>query len=116
VTESGHGLSRVASDAAVISLQERERVRLGFDLHDGPAQTMSAALLQVKMLEDLEGEDLRRGLAELRSTIVAALEEVYELIESLGGRESNDDDLASRVRSCVDVFASRCDVPAYLRI
>jgi len=116
-TASGYSRARVASDAAsVIDLQERERVRIGFDLHDGPAQTMSAALLQVKMLEDLDGENLTNGLAELRATIAAALEDVYELIESLGGRESNDDDIASRVRACVDAFASRCDIPARLAI
>jgi signal transduction histidine kinase len=106
-----------SSDAAdAISLQERERVRIGFDLHDGPAQTMSAALLQVKMLQDLEGADMRAGLAELRVTLATALEEVYELIERLGGRESNDDDLESRVRLCVDAFAARSDVAAHLAI
>jgi len=114
---SGHSRARVASDAAtVIDLQERERVRIGFDLHDGPAQTMSAALLQVKMLEGLDGEELVGGLAELRATIAAALEDVYGLIESLGGRESRDDDIVTRVRACVDAFTSRCEIPAHLTI
>jgi two-component system sensor histidine kinase DegS len=96
--------------AAGINLQERERVRIGFDLHDGPAQTMSAALLQLRMLDDLDGNDLKRGLAELRSTLSVALEEVYELIESLGGRGSADDDLVSRVKSCVEGFAARSHI------
>jgi signal transduction histidine kinase len=95
-----------------ITLQERERVRIGFDLHDGPAQTMSAALLQVKMLQDLEGADLQSGLADLRATIAAALEEVYDLIERLGGRGSTDEGLATRIRSCVDGFEARSDVKA----
>lgn len=102
--------------AAGISLQERERLRIGFDLHDGPAQTMSAALLQVKMLQDLEGDALRCGLAELRSTISAGMEEVYELIERLGGRDSTDDDLQARVRSAVDSFSDRCDIEVDLLI
>lgn len=53
-----------------------------------PAQTMSAALLQVRMLDDLDGDDLKSGLRDLRSTLSFALEEIYELIESLGGRGS----------------------------
>jgi len=102
--------------AASINLQERERVRIGFDLHDGPAQTMSAALLQVRMLDDLEGDDLKRGLGDLRSTLAVALEEIYELIESLGGRGSVDDDLVSRVRSCVEGFAARSGIEPTLVI
>ena len=100
--------------SATIELQERERLRVGFDLHDGPAQTMSAALLQVKMLEDLGGEELHSGLAELRATLASALEEVYELIENLGSRDGEDSDLLSRIGSCVDGFKTRCDIETSL--
>jgi signal transduction histidine kinase len=92
---------------SAIGLQERERVRVGFDLHDGPAQTVSAALLQVKMLQDLEGAALRDGLTELRATLSSALSEVYEIIENLGGRDSSDTDLVGRIRSCLEVFKGR---------
>jgi len=102
--------------AAAVRLQERERVRIGFDLHDGLAQTLSAALLQIRMLQDAEDSDTRLGLTELRSTLSSALDELYELIDRLGGRESTDDDLAIRVRSCVDRFASRSRIGARLTI
>jgi len=116
-TSPGHSCVRISPNAAAgINLQERERVRIGFDLHDGPAQTMSAALLQVRMLEDLEGEALHNGLAELRVTIAAGLEEIYELIERLGGRESQSDDLSSRVTALVESFRSRSDVGIGLSI
>lgn len=100
----------------MIHLQERERIRIGFDLHDGPAQSMSAALLQVKMLQDLEGEDLRTGLAELRETLSGALEEIYELVEGLGCRDSSDSDVVARVRSCVDRFQQRYGIRADLQV
>jgi two-component system sensor histidine kinase DegS len=116
-TATGHLRARGDADvAALIELHERERVRIGFDVHDGPAQTMSAALLQVRMLQGLEGEELERGLAELRSMVAGALEEIYGIIEHLGGRDSDDSSLASRVRSCVDTFASRCDIETELEI
>jgi two-component system sensor histidine kinase DegS len=115
ITRSHH-VDSASRRAASIDLQERERVRIGFDLHDGPAQTMSAALLQVRMLEDLEGDHLKSGLRELRSTLAVALEEIYELIESLGGRGSGDEDLVSRVRSCVESFAARSGIEPTLVI
>jgi two-component system sensor histidine kinase DegS len=90
-----------------IELQERERRRIGFDLHDGPAQTMSAALLQVRMLQDLDHEALRQGLEELRSTLAIALDEIYELIENLGGRDPDTEDLTGKIRSCVRTFSDR---------
>ncbi len=91
-------------------------MRIGFDLHDGPAQTMSAALLQVRMLDDLSGDLLKIGLRELRSTLAVALEEIYELIESLGGRGSAGDDLVSRVKACVEGFAARSGIEPTLVI
>lgn len=107
----------IAVDRAVgINLQERDRVRIGFDLHDGPAQTMSAALLQVRMLDDLDGDQLKIGLRELRSTLAVALEEIYEATERLGGRGSANDDLVSRVKSCAKGFAARSGIEPTLVI
>jgi signal transduction histidine kinase len=111
------GFDRLSARASkAIELQERERVRIGFDLHDGPAQTMSAALLQVKMLQNMGGEQLRSGLSELESTLTVALKEVYDLIENLGGRDSDDTDLAARVRSCVDGFSKRYGIRSELKV
>jgi two-component system sensor histidine kinase DegS len=101
---------------AIINLQERERVRVGFDLHDGPAQTMSAALLQVRMLEDLEGDALRSGLEELRETISTALAEIYELIDDLGGHRGDQGDFIAHVRALVDDLSERTGVQGSLTI
>lgn len=102
--------------STAIDLQERERRRIGFDLHDGPAQTMSAALLQVRMLEDTEGDVLREGLDELRSTLKVALDEIYELIENLGGRDADADDLVTRIQTCIRGFSDRYDMAADLDV
>jgi two-component system sensor histidine kinase DegS len=98
-------LAHAASD-----LHERERVRLGFDLHDGPAQLVSAALLQVKMLEDLDGEELRQGLAELRGTLVSALAEMYELIENLGGKGLEHEGVVAKLESLTSTFAEHTGI------
>jgi two-component system, NarL family, sensor histidine kinase DegS len=111
VTGADRDAGLVARHAArCIELAERERLRIGFDLHDGPAQSMSAALLQIRMLEELHGEALKNGLTELRQTLAVALEEVYDLIDNLGARTVADESLAARVRACVEGFASSCDI------
>ncbi len=89
-------------------------MRVGFDLHDGPAQTMSAALLQVKMLERAEGVELHEGLADLRVTLSTALGEIYSLIDQLSGRAADGATLESRVRACVDKLTVSTGVEARL--
>jgi two-component system sensor histidine kinase DegS len=110
--------ARIADERrrTAIDLQERERLRIAFDLHDGPAQTMSAALLQVRMLQDVEADRLPGRLDELRSTLATALDEIYALIENLGGRESKDAGLVSRVRAAVAAFTERFGIDVDLSI
>ncbi len=108
---------RIAPHAAVsLDLQERERIRIAFDLHDGPAQTMSAALLQIRMLPREDGHALRKGLDELHATMALALDEIYGLIESLGGRNAKDTGLVSRVRACVATFTERFGIDVDLTV
>lgn len=92
---------------SVLEFSERERSRIGFDLHDGPAQVLSAALLQLKLLDGAEGDVLRDGMAELRSMIGLALDETYELIEQLQNGTLGDWTLRERLSSYVDDFAGR---------
>ena len=89
-------------------------MRVGFDLHDGPAQTMSAALLQLKMLEGTAGDELHDGLAELRATLSTALAEIYAMIDQFGGRASDGDTLESRIRASVDKLIGSTDIEAHL--
>jgi two-component system, NarL family, sensor histidine kinase DegS len=105
-----HPTGASAHAAALIDAQERERRRIAFDLHDGPAQTLSAALLQARMMQDLRDDELRDGFVELRSLIAGALEEMYDLIGSLGAGCEANDDAAARVRSCVDAFVERASI------
>ena len=107
VPSPGAGLPVLTGTDASSALQERERVRLGFDLHDGPAQSVSAALLQVKMLDGLRGEDLRQGLVDLRTTLAGALAEMYELIENLGGKGLEHEGVVRKIEVLVGTFGDQ---------
>jgi signal transduction histidine kinase len=92
-----------ADHAAVVILQERERRRIGFDLHDGPAQSISAALLQLRLLEGSSGE----GLSMVREMLSAALAEMYELIDRLGNKALDHERLVDKIEACVNDITSR---------
>jgi signal transduction histidine kinase len=98
--------------AAVLDFQERERSRIGFDLHDGPAQTLAAALLQLKMVEGLDGEELRGGLAELRELMAKSLEETYELIERLRSKALDEENLRDKLEAVVRDFGAQTGIDA----
>lgn len=100
----------------VSDLHERERIRLGFDLHDGPAQTMSAALLLTRMLQDSSEAELRSGLQELREMLTSALAEVYELIDNLGGSIASGSDLASQIKAYASGITERHGIATRLTI
>jgi signal transduction histidine kinase len=82
--------------AGVIRAQERERRRIGRDLHDDAVQTLSSASMRLGALEErLDGTAtdpaLRTGIAEVRGMLIDALWEIRKLIVAL--RPSDLDDL-----------------------
>lgn len=55
-----------AEAKAALAAQERERVRLAQEIHDGPAQALSNAIFQVEHIERLLDRDLALARSELR--------------------------------------------------
>jgi two-component system, NarL family, sensor histidine kinase DegS len=104
------GSDAAAQGDAALSPRDRERARLAFDIHDGPAQAVSAALLQARILESASGPDLHDGLAELARILTAALEDLYALIEQLRTSAVEDEALVDRVAAEVSGFADRSGV------
>jgi two-component system sensor histidine kinase DegS len=94
----------------ILRVYERERARLSYDLHDGPAQEISAALLQVRLLDGSPPEQLREGLGELTELLNAALDEMYELIEQLHSRSIDREGLIEKIEAQLDEFGKRSGV------
>ena len=73
---------RVSLERAMAQILERdERMlgRIGLDIHDGPTQQLSVALLEVQLLDAELAEAARQG-TELPEALLPAMERIYETV------------------------------------
>jgi signal transduction histidine kinase len=105
--------------AQILATDERMLGRMGLDIHDGPTQQLSVALLEVQLLEaDLaDAEDgglpapdtLRPALGRIYETVGGALHEMRELIGHLRPAQFEDRRLSDILQDAVTAFAARAD-------
>ena len=106
--------------AQILATDERMLGRMGLDIHDGPTQQLSVALLEVQLLEaDIaDAEDgalptpdtLRPALARIYETVGGALHEMRELIGHLRPAQFEDRRLNDILQDAVTAFEVRADV------
>jgi len=82
--------------AQVINAQDAERARVARELHDGTAQTLAAAMLQLSAVaRHAHSPDAEESLTELRSLVASALEEIRSLSHTIHPRVLDDLGLVS---------------------
>jgi signal transduction histidine kinase len=74
----------------VVGAQEEERRRLARELHDETGQALTSILLGLKALEDSQGEDLSKGVADVRELVVQTLQDVRRLAVELRPKALDD--------------------------
>jgi signal transduction histidine kinase len=105
--------------AQILEQDERMLGRIGLDIHDGPTQMLSVALLEVQLLEaDLADageasspapEALRPSIGRIYETVGGALHEMRELIGYLRPAHFEDRRLPDILQEAIAGFESRCD-------
>lgn len=105
--------------AQILATDERMLGRMGLDIHDGPTQQLSVAMLEVQLLEaDLvdaeEGglptpESIRPAIGRIYETVGGALHEMRELIGHLRPAQFEDRRLVDILQDGVTAFESRSD-------
>ena len=106
--------------AQILEGDERMLGRIGLDIHDGPTQQLSVALLEVQLLEaeadDMEREGftiperLRGGLARIYETLGGALQEMRELIGHLRPAQFENNSLPDVLRGGARSFETQSGV------
>jgi signal transduction histidine kinase len=105
--------------AQILEQDERMLGRIGLDIHDGPTQQLSVAMLELQLLEadladaDAAGgpapESLRPSLDRIYETVGGALHEMRELIGHLRPAQFEDRRLTDILQEAIAGFESRCD-------
>ncbi|MCL6472800.1 MAG: sensor histidine kinase [Firmicutes bacterium] len=95
----------------VNGLLERDRQRLAFDLHDGPAQAVSSAILQTDILEDLVGSaEAKRELQSLKTILSQCLHELRMSIYSLKPQSVSRQALIARIKEHIRQFSVKTGI------
>jgi signal transduction histidine kinase len=105
--------------AQILEKDERMIGRMALDIHDGPTQQLSVALLEVQLLEadlaDSEAsgsgppDSLRPSLERIYETVGGALHEMRELIGHLRPAQFEDRRLTDILQEAVAAFEARGD-------
>jgi two-component system sensor histidine kinase DegS len=103
----------------VIKAQEEERRRVARDIHDGPAQMMANAVLQVEIVDKLLDRDPPAAASEmkdLRRIINDSLKDLRRIIFDLRPMILDDLGLAPALRRYTDDFSSRHSLPVKMKV
>jgi signal transduction histidine kinase len=95
---------------AVIEAEERERKRIASDLHDGVGQTMSAAKINLSMLQAelvLETEDQRSTMEKIVALVDESCREVRSVSHNMMPNTLLKSGLASAIRNFINQIDRR---------
>lgn len=101
-----------------IQAQEEERYRLAREIHDGTAQILSNAILELEYCErllDQNPEDLKAELAHLKRYLRGGLEEVRRFIFDLRPPTLTELGLMATLRSYVQDYQERFHIPVEMQ-
>ncbi len=103
----------------IIEAQERERLRLSRQMHDGPAQSLTNLILQAEICERLFETDpdrARAELANLRNAVAGTFQKVKGFILNLRPMMLDDLGVIPTLRRYVDSFSDNSGVITHMTI
>lgn len=107
---SGPVLGTESSIMNIINAQERERLHLSRQLHDGPAQSLTNLILQAEICERLFDKDPRRArteLGNLKESVNGTFQKIREYIFQLRPMMLDDLGLIPTLKQYVQEFENK---------
>ena len=98
---------------------ERERKRLALDLHDGIAQTVSATLMQVELLDALTAEspgEVREEVARLKQMCSGSLREIRTMVGTLKPPALSAPRFKETLEDLTTRFRAKTGIPVDLQV
>ena len=105
---------RRRSGRLVLRAQEEERRRLARDLHDEVNQALTAILLRLQALSEYAPEELAGDIAELKSLVNQAMEELLRLARTLRPASLDDMGLIAAIEGQIARFNQQTGIQASL--
>jgi two-component system sensor histidine kinase DegS len=105
--------------ANIIQAQEKERLRISLQLHDGPAQSMSNLVLRAEICQRLLDRDLdqaRAELSSLKTAINTTLQDTRRFIFDLRPMILDDLGLVPTLRRYVQQFSEKNNLEVNLMV
>jgi two-component system, NarL family, sensor histidine kinase DegS len=105
--------------AGIIQSQEKERLRISLQMHDGPAQSMSNLVLRAEICQRLMDHDLdqaRSELTGLKTAINTTLQDTRKFIFDLRPMTLDDLGLVPTLRRYVTQFGEKSNLEVNLMI
>jgi two-component system, NarL family, sensor histidine kinase UhpB len=100
------------SGRLVLRAQEEERRRLARDLHDEVNQALTAILLRLQALSEDAPPELAEEVAELKTLVNQAMEELLRLARQLRPASLDDMGLIAAIQSQISRFAATTSIQA----
>lgn len=105
--------------ANIIQAQEKERLRISLQMHDGPAQSMSNLVLRAEICQRLMDRDLdqaRAELSSLKTAINTALQDTRKFIFDLRPMTLDDLGLVPTLRRFATQFGEKNNLEVNLMV
>src|SRR5215207_323451 len=105
--------------ANIIQAQEKERLRISLQMHDGPAQSMSNLVLRAEICQRLMDRDLDQARAELsglKTAINTTLQDTRRFIFDLRPMILDDLGLVPTLRRYVQQFSEKNNLEVNLMV
>ena len=105
--------------AQIIKAQEEERYRVSREIHDGPAQDMANLIFQSSICErliDIDPEEAKGGLQELRRQIRGCLQDIRQIIFDMRPMSLDDLGLVPAISQLISKLRERHILEASLSV
>lgn len=97
----------------IIQVQEEERRRIAMDIHDGPAQSLTNAIIKTEVCErliDIDTDSVKPGIQELKVILRNSIKDIRRIIYNLRPMALDDVGLIPTIKRYINNFQNDTDI------